>query len=378
MTGPIPVSQKTEASRIVVVGLGAVGSHLVGSLGRMEGIGHLTLVDPDHYDTGNVASQDIDPSAAGLTKVRAQAERLGRICPEVQVTPITADVRRIPVGRLRASVIFSCVDSRAGRQAINTLAWRLGIPWVDAGVDAGGLLARVRVFRPDGGQACLECGWDERDYELIEQDYPCKGAGGIPYSTRTPGALAALAASLQALEGRKVLAGDWAQALAGREVVIDANNHRHYVSSFKPNARCSFDHRRWNPRTLDCAPQRLTLGQAFELGRVKTDRIAPMRLELENRHFTRRLTCLGCRTSAPVLRLVTTVSAFTGRCDACGAQQVSAGFDLLDGLSSDALTPAQRSFSLWDIGLRSGDIYSIRGPSGSVEFEIPCANRAQA
>ena len=38
---------KVSGKRVVVVGVGNIGSHLVPHLGRFPGIGRVTLIDPD-------------------------------------------------------------------------------------------------------------------------------------------------------------------------------------------------------------------------------------------------------------------------------------------------------------------------------------------
>src|SRR5439155_23871873 len=128
-----------------------------------------------------------------------QARRLRRINPALAVTEIFAAVENVALGLLRGAVLLACLDSRAARRSVNTAVWRLGMPWIDAGVLADGLLARVNVYLPGPDQPCLECAWEERDYEALEQEYPCAGQGVAP-ATNAPSALGALAASLQALE----------------------------------------------------------------------------------------------------------------------------------------------------------------------------------
>jgi len=82
---------------------------------------------------------------------------------------------------------------------MNERMWRLGMPWIDTGVDAGTHLARVSVYGPGPEAACLECGWEPADYALLEQEYPC-GAAAVATPTMAPSGLSAVAAALGALE----------------------------------------------------------------------------------------------------------------------------------------------------------------------------------
>ena len=123
---------------------------------------------------------------------------------------ISAAVEAVPLGRLRADAILACVDSRAARQYLNQAARRLGVPLIDAGVQSDGWLARVSVFRSAPDCACLECGWDQTDYDAIEQTYPCHPGGEEPAPTNAPAHLGALAAALQVIELQRLLDGQGA------------------------------------------------------------------------------------------------------------------------------------------------------------------------
>ena len=177
-----------NSRHVVVVGVGNIGSHLVPHLGRMTGLAGVTLVDRDRYDESNLAGQDITRGDVGRPKVRVQAARLRRINPSLAVRAVAAGVEELPLGLLRADALLGCVDSRAARQTLNEATRRLGVAWIDAGVQGTGWLARVSVYPPDARAACLECGWDQRDYDLLEQAYPCTPGARVPPPTRPVGA----------------------------------------------------------------------------------------------------------------------------------------------------------------------------------------------
>ena len=71
--------------RVCVVGIGGVGSWAVEALAR-AGVGHLTMVDHDDVDAGNVNRQlHAFPDTVGRAKVELMAERVGRINPACEV-----------------------------------------------------------------------------------------------------------------------------------------------------------------------------------------------------------------------------------------------------------------------------------------------------
>jgi molybdopterin/thiamine biosynthesis adenylyltransferase len=145
------------SARVVVIGAGGnIGSHLVPHLARTPEIGSLTLVDRDAYEARNLANQDMPPRAARRNKAAVQAGRARRLNPRLRVRAVAADVETLPLGALRGDLLLACVDSRRARQRVNQAAWRLGIPWVDAGVLGEGLLARVTGYVPAPDQPCLE------------------------------------------------------------------------------------------------------------------------------------------------------------------------------------------------------------------------------
>ena len=226
-------SQASSEVIVVIVGAGGnIGSHLVPHLARMRQVDRVTLIDRDVYEARNVYAQDITPRDVGKPKAVVQARRLRRIRPSLHVEAISDAVERIPMGTLRSDVILSCLDSRISRQQVSQFAWRLGIPLIDAGVEAGGLLARVNVYVPGRDTPCLECAWDDRDYDALEQTYPCLGHAEVA-ATNAPSSLGSLAASLQAIECLKLLDGRADQAVVGKQVLLGRDSSqpiRHLIS----------------------------------------------------------------------------------------------------------------------------------------------------
>ena len=292
-----------NGKHVVVVGAGGnIGSHLAPHLARLTKVARITLIDRGIYEQANLCSQNITVHDLGRAKAAVQAHRLRRINPMLHVNTIVDAIENVPLGQLRADVIVACVDSRGARQYINQVAWRLGTSWIDAGVQGDGLLARVNVYRPGLDSPCLECAWDQHDYEVLEQTYPCQEQEREPAPTNAPSSLGALAAALQAIECQKLLAGRWEHVAVSRQVLIDACSHQHYVTTFRRNPRCRFDHQVWPIAPLTDQPKELTLQQAFALMR-EVDGEEPARaLRLEGQQFVRQLTCPGCGQLKPVWR----------------------------------------------------------------------------
>ncbi len=79
---------KLQAARVVIFGIGGVGSYAAEALAR-AGVGHLTLVDFDEICVTNVNRQiHALNSTIGQQKVEAMAERCRQINPRALVVPI--------------------------------------------------------------------------------------------------------------------------------------------------------------------------------------------------------------------------------------------------------------------------------------------------
>jgi adenylyltransferase/sulfurtransferase len=363
-----------SAASVVVVGCGGnIGSHLVPHLGRMPGVRRVTLIDRDAYEERNLRSQDITPGDVGKPKAAVQARRLRRINPALGVTAIADSVENVPLGRLRADIVLAGLDGRAPRLYVSQACWRLGVPWIDSGVHADELLARINVYVPGAGQPCLECAWEERDYRMLEQTYPCDGDRSVvaPRPTNAPSSLGALAASLLALECQKLLSGQWEWVAVGRQVLINALARKHYVTSVRRSPTCRFDHHVWDIETLDRPLAGLTVGDLFELGRQSVGGDGALALHVESTLFVRRLTCTACgrvRTLFP--RPLSRLRPADRRCAGCGAPMVAGGFDMIECLRPADLPGGMLARPLRSLGLRGGDVFTLTGAAGERHFEI--------
>ena len=362
-----------SAYTVVIVGAGGnIGSHVVAHIARLAGIRRIVLVDPDYYSEGNLRGQDMRRRDVGRPKVSVQARRIREIAPKIAIEAVMASVENVPLGHLRADVMLSCVDSRAARRAINALAWRLGVRWIDAGVNGPELLARVNAYTPGPEQVCYLCSWDDRAYETLEQAYPCLGdATPSAPATNAPSALGALAAALQALECQKLLAGELEHVAVAKQVTVCARTHRELVTTFRPNPRCRFDHDVWQIDRLVRRADECTVAQALELGRRAVGCDAAVAMKVVDQVFARRLTCLGCGTNREFQPYLFGRLGRTARtCERCGGTMRVAGFDVLEWLRAPELPASVRDASLKSLGVRTGDVLSFAEGERTLHFEL--------
>jgi len=362
----------TNRRTVVVVGAGGnIGSHLVPHLARLPTIGRLVLIDRDRYEARNGANQAFDRRAVGHWKAEVQAREARRIAANMEVVPLAEDVERLPLGVLRADVVLSCVDTRRARLFINEAVWRLGVPWIDAGVLADGSLVRVTAFVPRPDHPCLECGWSDADYAALEQAYPCGPTPSAP--TGAPAELGALAASLQALECRKLLSSNPPEQLPGDEIVIDCAHHVQYVTAFRRNPSCLFDHATWSVMSLEVEPWLASIRDMLALANGAAP--AERRLRVSGATFVRQLTCGNCGAGRETLRMSTRLDPEMLRCRECGGALVATGHGLTDSISLAELGDRATDRSLHSIGCRVGDVIAVGNGGGERYFELTGPHR---
>lgn len=356
---------------VIVVGCGGnIGSHLVTHLARMSIIDRIVLIDLDCYEERNLLGQDITPGDVGQPKAFVQAKRLEAIRPSLGVEAVCADVTTLPLGTLRGDVILGCLDNNLTRQFLGEAAWHLGVPYVDAGVRNDGLLARASVYVPGPGAPCLQCGWSTEQYIALEHQYPCNGAEARVPPTRTPSFLGALAASLQAIECAKLLEGNLDTSIAGKQVLIDANFHRHYLTRLPYNSDCRFDHRVWEIEQLDQDPAQITLGEALALGGNGSSVNARIAFSFRPKVFLRKqYSCVSCGTVTERVALREALPAHLV-CERCGERTEEETVGMAPELDASALDPSVLDHSMVSMGFRHGDVITVTGPDRTHRFEI--------
>jgi molybdopterin/thiamine biosynthesis adenylyltransferase len=353
---------------IAVVGAGGnIGSHVVPHLARMPEIGRLTLIDCDRYEEHNVRNQAIGIASIGKSKARVQAQVARRISPHLEIDAIAERVEAIPLGLLQAEMILTCVDSRRSRQYVNQAARRLGVPWVDAGVLADGLLARIDTYLPAADLACLECGWDAQDYAALEQSYPCTELATTA-SSSAPSGLGALAAALQALECARHFTANGSGAPA-EQIVIGVADGCHYRTTRLRNPACRLvPHDAWDIHPLEMDLRTATLRALFL---AVADRVGPpeaVSVRIDGKLFVTDASCGSCRATRQTLRVSTPTHNELGACAACRGALVAGGFGVTECLERAALRAADLRRSLRRIGIRPHEV--ITATSGGQELHL--------
>ncbi|HLJ55667.1 MAG TPA: ThiF family adenylyltransferase [Chthonomonadaceae bacterium] len=358
---------------VSIVGCGNIGGPLCDLIGRLPAVGRLTLIDADSYTEANLRGQAIGRAEIGMPKAVAMARRLRRIRPELRIDAHHAAVEELPIGVLRSSVICACLDSRVSRMAVNTIAFRLGVPWIDAGVLASEMLARVDVFVPGDRSPCLECAFGERHYATMEARHPCTGARSAAAPTNAPAFLGALAASLQAAECDRLLREAAAGAPfsgAGVQTMVGLDARTLVTSRNRRNISCKFDHEVYSPQ---CVPPRVSLKRL--LGEPAADPPGAW-ISSPGQRFVEGAECARCGSAGPAFRRLGPGAAPVETCGRCGACAPLHPGRLHERISAAALSPTLQCRPPSALGLRPGDLFTISDSRGARHYLLGSATSA--
>lgn len=170
-------------------------------------------------------------------------------------------------------------------------------------------------------------------------------------STQGNALAGSLAATLQATEIFKLIAGEREHSIAGSEVLFDARHQSHCSSRLDRNPHCRFSHEHFSLNVT----QNLTLAAAFALTSGPN---AQKRLFVPDSAFVARLVCTECGNDAKLWRLRESLSFV---CPECAKPCPIRGIDLVECLSAGTVEPELLDHTLVDLGFRPGEVFAIEG-----------------
>lgn len=183
---------RLTAARVMVVGVGGVGSYAVEALVR-AGVGHLTLVDFDQVCLTNLNRQlHATRRTIGASKVGLMVERCRSINPKVVIVPEQRFFDAENADELLApgfDCVVDAIDNVTAKIALLAACHRRGQRVVSA-MGAGGRMdpTRIRVtdisrtekdplakvvrneLRARGVQSGIECCWTDEEPNVLDQE----------------------------------------------------------------------------------------------------------------------------------------------------------------------------------------------------------------
>ncbi|MCA8914601.1 MAG: ThiF family adenylyltransferase [Planctomycetes bacterium] len=221
--------QRIRDSRVLLVGCGALGTHLAEFCVR-AGVGRLTIVDRDIVETSNLQRQslfDEQDVRDALPKAEAARRKLERVNSGVTVRAKVTDFNFRNAAKLgeQATLILDATDNFEARFLINDLAIKRNIPWLYAGCVSS--RATCMPIIP-GKSACLRC--------LLEEQPAASGETCDTTGIIMPAVLQAVAwASGAAL---KLMSGN-STALISKMMTVDVwSGERTILDASTPRPDC--------------------------------------------------------------------------------------------------------------------------------------------
>lgn len=163
-------------ARVLVVGAGTTGNEVIKNLALL-GFGEITIVDDDLVNEVNLSRSVLfRDEDLGKSKSEIAASRARELNPNLRTTGLHCNAI-YGIGNLEYAD-FDCViltvDNLETRMWVNRYCWMNEKPLIDTGVD--GLIGNIFTTNPPAG-ACIECGWDEREYSRLTDKYSCLKRG---------------------------------------------------------------------------------------------------------------------------------------------------------------------------------------------------------
>ena len=364
--------ERVRASKILVVGAGAIGNEVLKNLALL-GIGHIFIIDRDTIEMSNLSRSVLYRAADnGKDKAKVAARAIRELNPNINTTHQTADVTLdVGLGLLRRmDVIIGCLDNNQARLYMNRACWKVGKPWIDAGI--GQLNGQVRVFMPGNG-ACYECSLSEAQYE--EMRIPCnllaskyESEGKIP----TTPTIASIMGAVQAQEALKLLdVSRWeGRTLSGREFLFNGTVGEAGVVSLPVKENC-FSHSSLDFSKLvelkETSAANTTAAELVDIARQYLNDEAVIVLNFE---LCVEMRCPNCRYATRMLRPERKIFREDLECNQCGRDCYLVTTHTLGGTQ----TEYEEDFldtKLADLGIPSLEILEARGQNGvSVYLEL--------
>jgi molybdopterin/thiamine biosynthesis adenylyltransferase len=353
---------KIRASRVLVVGAGALGNEILKNLALL-GFLKVVIVDLDRIEESNLSRAVLfRESDVGSLKADAAARSYVSLCPGATVRSLSADViHQVGLGLFAWSdLIIAGLDNREARLWINRAAWKTSRPWVDGAIE--GINGVVRVFVP-GAPPCYECTLGETDWALLERRMSCNlllAEADVQGKVATTPTISSIIAGVQVQEAMKLIHG--LPTLAGHGYIFEGLNHTSYVVEYTANADCMSHYTFGRSIRLKERSRDLTLEQLRARARqdLHSEDVA---LEF-SRDIIHQLACPHCDAVEALFVPVGTVSYEQGRCPADGHMR---RVITLHSYSGEAELADRR---LDQLGLPTFDIFVARAGDDEISYLI--------
>jgi adenylyltransferase/sulfurtransferase len=316
------------------------------------------VIDFDTVEPSNLSRSVLfRPDDGGQPKAVIAARRAREINPEIRVNAQAGDVvTDLGLGLFAdADVVIGCLDNREARLWVNRQCWKVGTPWVDAGIQE--IQGVVKVFVPPDS-ACYECAMTSRDYQLMNLRYSCPQLrrdqiqeGKVP----TAPTIASMMAALEVQEALKLIHG--LPVAAGSAMVFNGVTNHFYTTRLPRRPDCLSHETYPEPVALGLG-NRDAAAALFAAVRSRTALEGPLVLALE-RDLVAALDCPRCGWRVETFRVRSRMREADAVCAHCGEP---ARPDVVHAIEEDSPAAAH---ALAELGVPPYDIVRVDGASES-------------
>ncbi len=360
--------ERLAAARVLVVGAGALGNEVLKNLALM-GVGFVFVIDLDEVEPSNLSRSVLFRAEdGGQPKAEVAARRAREINPDMATAAMRGDViTDLGLGLFAdVDVVIGCLDNREARLWVNRQCWKVGTPWVDAGIQE--IQGVVKVFVPPDS-ACYECAMTERDYQLLNLRYSCPLLrrdqileGKVP----TAPTIASMMGALQVQEALKLIHG--LPVAAGSALVFNGVANQFYSTKLPFRDDC-LSHETYP------APIELPMGHAQHVADLfaaaRRTLAGPLTLVLD-RDLVTGIDCPRCGWHLDIFRPRTRVGQDEATCPHC---RQPGRPEIVNAIGEGSL-PADRPLA--QVGIPAYDIVRVDGEAESGFFLLAADRGASA
>ena len=357
---------KIQAAKVLVVGAGALGNEVLKNLALL-GFLRVVVVDMDFIETSNLSRSVLfRASDVGLSKAAAIARGYKDLLPEATVQPLVANVMQdCGLGLFAwADLILAGLDNREARLWINRAAWKVGRPWIDGAIE--GINGVARVFMP-GQPPCYECTLGETDWAILNRRMSCNlllHEANPQGRTPTTPTISSIIGGIQAQEAVKTLHG--LPTLAGKGYVFEGLHHSSYVTAYTENPDCMSHDTLETIIDLPQSSSEMTLEQLLERGRK--DLSSEEAVVEFSRDVIHRLVCPRCGAVEDVFAPVGAIDRGRGQCPVCSKETSEAQIRIVQTLTGYSGQSDLAGRTLDSLGLPLFDIFTVRSADSEVSY----------
>ncbi|MCL1471005.1 HesA/MoeB/ThiF family protein [Argonema antarcticum] len=356
--------EKLKAAKVLVAGAGALGNEVLKNL-ALVGIGNITVIDFDTVSITNLTRSVLfRESDVGLPKVEVARQRILEINPEISIQAIYGDLEfDLGIGDVREhDIIIGCLDSINARWAINQLAYRAGIPWINGGI--GIAEGEISFFDPKTEAACYECTISDQMWERRNKRYSCQGLKrNIPEAAMpTTAPIASITSAMQVHQALLYLHGKTGFINPGEKVFLGLNPW----TTFKVQIR----------KSEDCLAHDLSIEPIMRVNYEPNWKLEEVLKLLANSEFSEpvlwlrnevigKMKCLTCDDEEQVNTHLHKYPESQLSCPKCGHEQRD--FEVIKNLTLD---DSSANLTLGELCLTKNEILHCETSKGQIAIQF--------